>query len=56
MQRQELLPEAQAEITKANSKKPTQDMMKRVGPPQKAMILGSNQRITVAAKQYRNRI
>ena len=31
-------------------------MMKRVGPPQKAMILGSNQRITVAAKQYRNRI
>ena len=38
------------------AKKPTQDMMKRVGPPQKAIILGSNQRITAAAKQYKNRI
>jgi len=28
--------------------------MKRVGPPQKAIILGSNQRITAAAKQYKN--
>ena len=56
MQRQELIPEFQAEITKAMAKKPTQDMMKRVGPPQKAIILGSNQRITAAAKQYKNRI
>lgn len=56
MQRQELIPEFNAELSKAMAKKPTQDMMKRVGPPQKAMILGSNQRITVAAKQYKNRI
>ena len=56
MQRQEVIPEFQAELAKAMAQRPTQDMMKRVGPPQKAMILGSNQRITVAAKQYRNRI
>ena len=54
MQRQELIPEFQSELTKAMAKKPTQDMMKRVGPPQMAIISGSKQRIRAVAKQYKN--
>ena len=54
MQRQELIPEFQSELTKAMAKKPTQDMMKRVGPPQMDIISGSKQRIRAVAKQYKN--
>ena len=56
MQRQELIPEFNAELSKAMSKKPTQDMAKRVGPQHMAMIQSSNSKIISNAKKYENRI
>ena len=56
MQRQELIPEFQAELAKAMAQRPTQDMAKRVGPPQMAIIQSSRPKIIQNIKKYRNRI
>ena len=56
MQRQELIPEFNAELSKAMAKKPTQDMAKRVEPRHMAIIQSINPKIIENIKKYENRI
>jgi len=56
MQRQELIPEFNAELSNAMGKKPTQDMAKRVGPQHMAMIQSINPKIRKNIKKLENKM